>query len=154
MRSEPLETSADLVLVRDQENPAEPTPIEATATETAAIEAVAADTATVGMAARDAAPNAAATLRRPRPTGRLFVGEIPLALVICGVGVGLVVIALHHFRWGNVAISASVLAGGVFRLILPARKAGLLVVRTRLTDVVTMGVIGGALMVLALVTRT
>ncbi len=85
---------------------------------------------------------------------RGFFGEVPLALVICGVGVGLVVIAMHHFRWGNLAISISVLAGALFRLVLPARKAGLLVVRTRFTDVVTMGIIGGALMVLAAVTST
>jgi hypothetical protein len=85
---------------------------------------------------------------------RGFFGELPLALVICGVGVGLLVIAMHHFRWGNLAISISVLAGALFRLVLPARKAGLLVVRSRFTDVVTMGIIGGALMVLAAVTST
>lgn len=127
MRSEPLDTTADLVLVRDETTappPSQPAPTEVT------------------------------TTARRRPVSRRFVGEAPLALVICGVGLGLLVIALHHFRWGSLAISAAVLAGGAFRLILPARKAGLLVVRTRLTDVVTMGAIGGALMVLALVTRT
>jgi len=93
----------------------------------------------------------------PRPSPRRaggFLGELPLALVICGVGVGLLVIAMHHFRWGNLAISMSVLAGALFRLVLPARKAGLLVVRSRFTDVLTMGIIGGALMVLAAVTSS
>jgi hypothetical protein len=90
---------------------------------------------------------------RPRRAGGFF-SEIPLALVICGIGVGLLIIALHHFRWGNLAISIAVLAGALFRLVLPARKAGLLVVRSRFTDVVTMVVIGGALMVLAAVTST
>ena len=95
----------------------------------------------------------AAPQRKRRRAGGLFA-DIPLALVICGVGVGLLVIAMHHFRWGNMAISISVLAGALFRLVLPARKAGLLVVRSRFTDVVTMGVIGGTLMLLAAVTST
>ncbi len=95
----------------------------------------------------------AAAPRRRRHAGGLLA-DVPLALVICGVGVGLLVIAMHHFRWGNLAISISVLAGAFFRLVLPARKAGLLVVRSRFTDVVTMGVIGGALMLLAAVTST
>lgn len=94
----------------------------------------------------------------PRPSSRhgaqRFFGELPLALVICGIGIGLLVIALHHFRWGNLVISMSILAAGLFRLILPTRTAGLLVVRSRFTDVVTMGVLGGALMVLAAVTST
>jgi len=38
--------------------------------------------------------------------------------------------------------------------VLPARQVGVLAVRSRFTDVLTMGVIGGALLVLALVTRT
>lgn len=83
-----------------------------------------------------------------------WVNELPLALVIAGVGIGLVTIALHHFRWGSLAISVSVLAAGVFRLVLPARQAGLLVVRGRFTDVLTMAFIGGALFVLAAVTST
>jgi hypothetical protein len=148
MRSEPLDTSADLVLVRDEAAPAQP----ATAAPTASPTSI--QPASIQPTSMQPAPNDVTTPATRRPVSRRFVGEAPLALVICGVGVGLLVIALHHFRWGSLAISAAVLAGGVFRLILPARKAGLLVVRTRLTDVVTMGAIGGALMVLALVTRT
>jgi hypothetical protein len=87
-----------------------------------------------------------------RPPGVL--GEIPLALIICGVGSGLVVIALHHFRWGNLLIAGSLLAGAMFRLVLPTRRAGLLAVRARFTDVITMCVMGVGLMVLALVTST
>ena len=67
---------------------------------------------------------------------------------------GLVIIALHHFRWGNLLIAGSMLAAALLRLVLPARQAGLLAVRSRFVDVVTMGAIGGALLVLALVTRT
>ena len=90
----------------------------------------------------------------PRPQRLRFLSEMPLTLVICGVGVGLLVIALHHFRWGNVAIASSVLAGALMRLVLPARRLGLLAIRSRFTDVATMGCIGGSLLVLALVTST
>jgi len=127
MRSEPLDTSADLTIVTEPGPPDD--------------------------AAADP-PMLAVEPQRKRGKVAAFFGEIPLALVICGVGVGLVIIAMHHFRWGNLAISMSVLGGALFRLVLPSRTAGLLAVRTRFTDVVTMGFIGGALMVLAAVTST
>ena len=135
MRSDPLPAGADLTVIES------------------------ADDAGAADPEREAdEPRIVAATPRPRAQrssrARGFFGELPLALVICGVGVGLLVIAMHHFRWGNLAISISVLAGALFRLVLPARKAGLLVVRSRFTDVVTMGIIGGALMVLAAVTST
>jgi hypothetical protein len=80
--------------------------------------------------------------------------ELPLALVISGVALGLVVIGLHHFRWGNLVIAGSLLAGALLRLVLPTRRAGLLAVRARFTDVVTMAVMGAGLLVLALITAT
>jgi hypothetical protein len=90
----------------------------------------------------------------PPPTSRIgrAIAQLPLALVVCGIGLGLIIIAAHHFRWGNLVISMSILGAGLFRLLLPTRTAGLLVVRSRFTDVVTMGVLGGSLMVLAAVT--
>jgi hypothetical protein len=87
-----------------------------------------------------------------RRTGLLH--ELPLALVISGVALGLVVIALHHFRWGNLVIAGSLLTGALLRLVLPTRRAGLLAVRARFTDVVTMLVMGVGLLVLALITST
>jgi hypothetical protein len=80
--------------------------------------------------------------------------ELPLALIIGGVVLGLVIIGLHHFRWGNLVIAGSLLAGAFFRLVLPTRQAGLLAVRARFTDVVTMSAMGGSLMLLALITST
>lgn len=101
---------------------------------------------------RAAAASSSAAPARSK-TARFF-GEVPLMLVICGVGLGLIVIALHHFRWGSLAISLAVLLGALFRLVLPTRKAGLLAVRTRFIDVVTAGLIGGTLLVLAAVTSS
>lgn len=80
--------------------------------------------------------------------------ELPLALIIGGAALGLVIIGLHHFRWGNLLIAGSLLAGAFFRLVLPTRRAGLLAVRSRFTDVVTMSAMGGSLMLLALITST
>ena len=91
---------------------------------------------------------------RPQPWRLRLFSELPLTLVVLGVGVGLLVIALHHFRWGNVAIASSLLAGALMRLALPARRLGLLAIRSRFTDVATMACIGGSLLVLALVTST
>jgi hypothetical protein len=85
---------------------------------------------------------------------RGLLSELPLALIICGVALGLVVIGLHHFRWGNLLIAGSLLAGAFFRLVLPTRRAGLLAVRSRFTDIVTMSAMGGSLMLLALITST
>jgi hypothetical protein len=82
------------------------------------------------------------------------LSELPLALIIAGVALGLVIIGLHHFRWGNLLIAGSVLTGAFFRAVLPTRRAGLLAVRSRFTDVVTMSAMGGSLMLLALITST
>jgi Protein of unknown function (DUF3017) len=102
----------------------------------------------------EAVPGAAAVPVEANERPRGLLGELPLASVIGGVALGLVIIALHHFRWGNLVIAGSLMAGALFRAILPTRQAGLLVVRARFTDVLIMVAMGGALMVLALVTRT
>jgi len=162
MRSEPLDVSADLSVVPDdltagsddgQRGGPNPAPKTSAA---AAGQADQANRVDRVDRADQAEWTLAAAADAPQRAGRVarFFAEIPLALVIAGVGTGLAVIAMHHFRWGSLAISASVLAGGVFRLVLPTRKAGLLVVRSRFTDVVIMGFLGGALMVLAAVTST
>lgn len=86
----------------------------------------------------------------PRGPFRRLIAELPLELVIAGVGLGLIVIADHHFRVGSVLIACSIIAGAGLRLMLPARRAGLLAVRGRLVDVVTLAVLGAALLALAL----
>ncbi|MGH3327883.1 MAG: DUF3017 domain-containing protein [Streptomycetales bacterium] len=87
---------------------------------------------------------------RPRRQRRRF-REWPIALVLTGVVVGLCVVAADRFRPGSVVLAGAVLLAAGLRLALPARQAGILVVRSRFTDVFTLGVLGGMLMVLALV---
>ena len=71
---------------------------------------------------------------------------MPLAIVLTAAGVGLIVVALHHFRWGNLILGGSLLLAALMRLVLPTRRAGLLAVRSRFTDALTMSLLGGSLM--------
>lgn len=68
-----------------------------------------------------------------------------------GVGIGLAVVALHHFKSGCVVMSAALLLGAVLRLVLPEERAGLLAVRGRVFDVATMVTLGVLIIVAALV---
>lgn len=77
--------------------------------------------------------------------------EWPLGLVIAGVAAGLLVVATDRFRAGSVIVGCSVLLGALLRAVLPSRLAGLLVVRTRPFDVMTLLALGGAVTALAIV---
>lgn len=59
-------------------------------------------------------------------------------LVLCGVAAGVAVIAADHFKRGGAMIAASVLVAALARLVLPEDRVGLLAVRSRLIDVVTL----------------
>jgi hypothetical protein len=88
----------------------------------------------------------------PPPIRGGFVGrQWPLLIVLGGSAVGLLAVALDQFRVGCVVLGAATLFGGVARLVLPARRVGLLVVRSRPVDVVTLLVLGTAVVVLAVV---
>ena len=88
------------------------------------------------------------------PPRRHPLRELPLAVVLTGAGLGLLVVALHHFRWGNLIVGGSLVLGALMRLLLPTRQAGLLAVRSRFTDALTMSLLGGSLMLLTVVTST
>ena len=68
--------------------------------------------------------------------------------------VGLSAVALDHFRSGCLILGVSVLLRGAGRLVLPARRVGLLVVRSRAFDVLVLASMGTALVVLAVVVPT
>lgn len=84
-----------------------------------------------------------------RPVRRNWLAQWPLTLVLCGVGVAMLLIALDYFRRGSVVLAASVLLAAFLRLLLPDSDAGMLVVRTRRVDVITLGVLGLALTLFA-----
>lgn len=72
--------------------------------------------------------------RLPVPAYR----ELPFLLVLAGVCLGLLIVGLHHFKRGSVLMGSALALGGVFRLVLSDRRAGLLVVRGRIFDAVTL----------------
>ena len=76
------------------------------------------------------------------------VRQWPIVVVLTLVGVGLAVTALDDFRPGVITIGVALLLGCVLRAVLP--EVGMLAVRSRFTDIVVMGVLGVAIVVLAL----
>lgn len=80
------------------------------------------------------------SLRRRRTSGLLR--EWPITIVLIGVAVAMVFIALDSFRRGSVVLSASVLLAAFLRLLLPDADAGMLAVRTKKVDVITLGLLG------------
>jgi hypothetical protein len=75
----------------------------------------------------------------------------PLLTVLGGGVVGLGAVALDHFRTGCLLLGFSVLFAALARLLLPARRVGLLVVRSRVFDVLALATMGVALVVLAII---
>ncbi|MFJ3665475.1 DUF3017 domain-containing protein [Streptomyces sp. NPDC090106] len=95
---------------------------------------------------------------RPEGGGRAAPGDAPaparqwpILVVLATVAVGLLVIALDQFRVGSLLIGAGLLAGGAMRWLLP--DVGMLAVRSRFTDIVTYGVLGSAIALLALMAQ-
>jgi hypothetical protein len=78
----------------------------------------------------------------------------PLLTVLGGGVVGLLAVAFDHFRSGCLLLGFSVLFAALARLVLPARRVGLLVVRSRVFDVLALAIMGVALVVLAIVVPT
>ncbi len=75
--------------------------------------------------------------------------QLPLAATLAVVGAGLAVGAAGPWRLGASVVGAGVVLAAVLRLALPARRAGLLAVRSRRLDVAFLGGLGVALLVLA-----
>lgn len=75
----------------------------------------------------------------------------PVLLVLGLVGVGLLITALDVFRAGTLVIGSALLAGALLRWLLPS--VGMLAVRSRFTDIVTYGVLGLVIVLLALMAQ-
>ncbi|GAA3123630.1 DUF3017 domain-containing protein [Streptomyces rameus] len=92
---------------------------------------------------------------RPEGGGRAAARDAPAParqwpmLAVTGlVAIGLLVTALDAFRPGTLLIGVALLGGAVLRWLLP--DVGMLAVRSRFTDIVTYGVLGLAISLLAL----
>jgi hypothetical protein len=84
--------------------------------------------------------------RRPQTFG----GGVYL-LVVATALTGLAITALGAWRPGVAWMGGGLVLGGVARLLLPERRAGMLRVRRKGSDVVMMLLAGAALAVLAIV---
>ncbi|MFD4174107.1 DUF3017 domain-containing protein [Streptomyces anulatus] len=143
-----------------------------TATSTSTDGAAATDTST------DTATDGAATGGRPRRSrrfprftrdtarpeggGRAASGDAPaparqwpLLTVLGAAGLGLLIVVLdpfdQAFRIGTILIGGALIAGAVLRWVVPS--VGMLAVRSRFTDLVTYGLMGTLIVLLALVAQ-
>lgn len=74
---------------------------------------------------------------------------LPALAVLAVVAAGLVGVALSAWQTGVLVIGLGLLLGAGLRLTLPARSAGLLVVRSRPVDAAVLLFLGFALVLLA-----
>lgn len=81
---------------------------------------------------------------------RRWWSQWPIATVLLGVVVALVIVALDHFRIGSLVLAASLVAAFMLRLFLPADRVGMLAVRSRSVDLVVLGTLAAALVIFAL----
>ena len=75
--------------------------------------------------------------------------ELPILASLGLVAVGLMLGALVRWRAGALLVGVGILLAAVLRLVLPVRRSGLLVVRSRRIDVAVLLFLGAALVVLA-----
>jgi len=76
--------------------------------------------------------------------------EWALWLVLVVLAVGLVTVASGHWRRGTGYVGLAVVLAMMLRLVLPTRTVGMLAVRGRIFDTVTMLLIGGAVVVFSI----
>ncbi|MFD4758827.1 DUF3017 domain-containing protein [Streptomyces sp. NPDC058439] len=139
------------------------------------VEAAAGDDTGAADAGPGSAPEAAPAARpsrrfplftrdtaRPEGGGRAASGNAPaparqwpLLAVLCTAGIGLLIVAVdpfaEAFRIGTMLIGVALIGGAVLRLVVPS--VGMLAVRSRFTDLVTYGLLGFLIVVLALVAQ-
>ena len=86
--------------------------------------------------------------RPPKTLVQQVIGQWPLALVLTGVTIGLVVVSMGHWRSGSTLIGAAITVGGLLRL-MPQQRVGLLAVRNRAVDSVLLLSVGIGVIILA-----
>lgn len=95
---------------------------------------------------------------RPEGGGRAAPGDAPaparqwpMLVVLSAVAIGLLLTAVDVFRYGMLVVGAALLGAAVMRWVLP--RVGMLAVRSRFTDIATYGVLGLAIVLLALMAQ-
>ncbi|MZD10229.1 DUF3017 domain-containing protein [Streptomyces sp. SID5785] len=95
---------------------------------------------------------------RPEGGGRAAPGDAPaparqwpLIAVLAVAGLGLLLTAFDLFRIGTILVGVALLGGAALRWVLPS--VGMLAVRSRFTDLLTYGLLGAAIVLLALMAQ-
>ncbi|QKW11092.1 DUF3017 domain-containing protein [Streptomyces sp. NA04227] len=95
---------------------------------------------------------------RPEGGGRAASGDAPaparqwpMLAVLCTAGLGLLITAFDAFRVGTILVGLALVGGAVLRWALPS--VGMLAVRSRFTDMVTYGVLGTVIVLLAMMAQ-
>ncbi|KPI20994.1 Protein of unknown function DUF3017 [Actinobacteria bacterium OV450] len=86
---------------------------------------------------------------RAAPGDALAARQWPMLSVLAATAVGLLLTALGHPRVGCLVIGVALISASVLRRVLPS--VGMLAVRSRFTDMVTYGLLGVAITLIALV---
>jgi hypothetical protein len=87
-------------------------------------------------------------------TLRALAVEWPFAIVFTTAAVAVIVVSLGALKHGMTILAAALLLGSALRFVLSPARAGLLAVRRRGVDVVTMALLGALLLLLALFADT
>ena len=98
-----------------------------------------------------------ATRRDGAPFGRALrtlAVEWPFAIVFTTAAIAVIVVSLGALKHGLTILAAALLLGSALRFVLSPARAGLLAVRRRGVDVVTMALLGALLLLLALFADT
>jgi hypothetical protein len=90
-------------------------------------------------------------VRRRPAIGQVLLGEWPLLAVLGVCVAGLIVVLDNHFRRGTVLFAGGLVLAAGLRLVLPTPDVGSLAVRSRFTDVITLGALGLGVLLTALV---
>ncbi|WP_413758699.1 DUF3017 domain-containing protein [Streptomyces sp. MMBL 11-3] len=99
---------------------------------------------------RDTAPPEGGGRAAPRDAPAP-VRQWPILAVTGLVGLGLLLTALDAFKAGTLLVGLALLAGAAMRWVLP--DVGMLAVRSRFTDLITYGVLGLTIALLALMAQ-
>ena len=78
-----------------------------------------------------------------------WLSQVPYALVLSALAAGIVIVAAAYFKRGPAIIAGALLLAATFRLFLPKDWIGLLAVRRRWVDLVTMVTLAVLLIVFA-----
>lgn len=98
-------------------------------------------------AAVDAQPS-----RKPTPifgSAAVHLPQWPISLVLCGMAIGLIVVATNSVHTGCIVLGASVAVAFLLRLVLTDRDAGMLRVRGRVADLIVFGSFASGLLLFA-----